>query len=800
MYRSKFSWIVNVACVIALMFMCAPVSAQSGFITGKITDAANGDALPGSNVVVRNLQGGFVTGASTNNSGAFEIKVPPGTYIVEATYIGYADRSQQAQVVFDETTTIDFALSPAALTSDPLVITAGRRAEKVSEASANIQVIEPKTIEMAQEPTVFGIMKDTPGIDYFETGMGQQQINARGFYSPFTGNMLVLVDNRLTALPGIGGNFGPVLGTSKEDIKQVEVIVGPNSALYGANASQGVVNIITKDPREYSGHNVTFSAGNRSMLRLGARSSAVLNNKFAYKVAVDRYSADDFESYVNPLTDTQTSGDDPLSDDPDFGISNVVFNGSLYFYPSDGTTISYTGGIANANFINQSNIGRLQVDDFRLWYHQVRLNVDQLFGLGSLFVQGYITENTAGDTYSLEDRKALQLQGVLDNATINKLTTFIDKPQRIDLELQHNFSLGAKHFFTWGAQYRDTKPNSEGTFLSDGPNGEKIEIKETAVYAQYENEVLPNTRLTFTGRYDNNDTFGDQFSPKFAISHRYKSHNFRASFNKGFASPPIQPAFALSFIGAHPSGLDLWLRGAHDGFTLLNVNDGSTVKISALKPVESTGFEVGYKGAFANRAVFDITAYTTKYEDFISAPILINDPANGLFVLDANGQPMIELTLSYINFGEVRITGIDAGGEVLLSDNFSVHAAASLLNIDSFKKVPTSIQATPGTNAPETTIKGGFRFTNWLKHGTIAQVAFRHVESYTFIGAQAYARGEIPTYTVVDFDLDIPLQLNQQLDANVGLVVKNLFDNDHIELPGAPKLGLLISGYLTLRY
>jgi len=803
MVRSMFKSFLLVVLVLAITpatVLCAGSNATAGSISGRVVVSGTGETLPGSNVIVRSQQGEFLSGQSTDSNGKFQFKdLLPGVYVVEVTFIGYGAESKQVEVIAKQNTEITFAMKEAALISDPLIVTAGRRAEKVSEASANIQIVEPKAIEMSQEPTVFGMMKSVPGIDYFETGMGQQQINARGFYSPFTGNMLVLVDYRVTTLPGIGGNFGPLMGTSKEDIKHVEVIVGPNSALYGANASQGVVNIITKDPRESAGHSVTFAAGNRSMFRVAARSSAVINSKFAYKIAAERYTANDFESYVNPLTDSSTTKEDPLSDDPNFNIKNWVANGSLYYYPSASTRISYTGGFANANFVNQSNIGRLQVKDFRLWYHQVRVNFDQFFGLGSLFVQGYYTADDAGDTYSLEDRKALELDGRLDEATIKKLTTFVDKPKRYDLELQHNFSIGSKNFITWGAQYRDIRPNSEGTFLSDGPKGEKIKIKETALYAQYENEMLPNTRLTLTGRYDNNDTFGSQFSPKAAIQYRFKGHNFRFSYNKGFASPPIQPAFALSFLGMHPSGLQMWLRGAHAGFSLLNIHDGSTSKIEALKPVISRGFELGYKGTFADRLLIDITAYTTKYKDFISSPILINNPAAGIFVLDENGQPRTEITLSYINFGEVQIRGLDAGAEYLVNNHFSLRGAVSLLHFGDFKNVPAQVPGSPSHNAPETTAKGGIVFTDWLKPGSRAQLALRHVESYTFIGAQPYNRGTVPTYTVVDLDLDVPVTLGSTLNANVGVNVKNLFDNKHIELPGAAELGLLVNGYVTFR-
>lgn len=803
MIQSKCKWLFIAASVVVLLCMQMPVSAQTTSISGKITDAANGDGLPGSNVVVVNQQGTFIGGASTDKNGNYEItKLAPGSYIVKASFIGYSEQSRQVNLSVDGATNINLSLTESPITSDPLVITAGRRAEKVSEASADIQVVEPKTIQVSQEPTVFGIMKETPGVDYFETGLGQQQINARGFYSPFTGNMLVLVDNRLTTLPGIGGNFGPVLGTSKEDIKQVEVIVGPNSALYGANASSGVVNIITKDPREYSGQSVTFSAGNRSMFRVGGRSSAVINKRFAYKVSADRYTANDFTSYVNPTNDTPAKKNDPLSDNPNFNISNWVVNGSLYFYPNDYSQISYTGGYSNANYINMSNIGRLQVNDFHLWYHQLRLNFDNFFGFGSLFVQGYITQDNAGDTYSLEDEKLLELRG-LDTKTAKDLTTFIDKPKRYDLELQHNFTVKEKHLFTWGVQYRDIRPNSGGTFLSDGPNGERIKIKETGVYGQYENEMIPNTRLTFTGRYDDNDAFGSRFSPKVGISYRYLSHNFRFSYNEAFASPPIQPAFALSHIATLPpeqGGLDIWLRGAHNGFTLLNVANGSTSKIKGLEPADTKGFEFGYKGSFANRLILDITGYTTKYENFISSPIVINDPAGGLFVLDDTGAPRIEVTLSYINFGEVRIKGIDARAELILNNNVSINGSISLSDLGSFKNVPAAVQATPGTNSPDTRGQGGLRFSNWWKPGTFAELTFRYVDRFTFIGAQAYNRGEVPSYGVFNLNIDVPFKFQSFVNTNVGLSIKNLFDNKHIELPGAPELGILAAGYVSFHY
>ncbi len=803
MSTRRLLWLMGIAWLIWGIFNANLFAQQGAVVTGKVVSKSTGEALPGCNLVLRNLSGEVIGGTSTKEDGKYSFEnLSPGVYVLEASFIGYGNGVEQFKVLAGEQKEINFELTEVSFNTEAIVVTAGRRAEKISEASANIQVVANEEVEMSQEPTVFGMMKNVPGIDYFETGLGQQQINARGFTSPFTGNMLVLVDYRLTTLPGIGGNLGPALGTSKEDISRIEVIVGPNSALYGANAGSGVVNIITKDPRGGSGHSFTISGGNRSMYRAGFRSSALLNKYVGYKISGNIYHGHDFESYVDPTTDTPTTKDDPLSDDPDFNVDNTVLNGSLYLYPSNTTTISYTGGFANANYINQSNIGRLQVNDFRLWYHQVRINFDNVFGFGSMFLQGYYTADDAGDTYSLEDSKLLQLQG-LDKKNAIEKATFVDKPKRYDLELQHNFNVGLQNFFTWGVQYRKIEPNSEGTFLSDGPNGEKIKIEETGAYAQYENEMIPHIRLTLTGRYDNNSEFGDQFSPKLGISYGYKGHNFRVTYNEAFGSPPIQPAFARSFLGKLPpeqGGLELWLRGAHAGFTLINVATGKTQKIDKLQPTTTKGFEFGYKGNFNNRFLLDITGYSTKYQEFISSPLVINDPANGWFVVGPDGQPLIEVTLSYINFGEVTLNGVDVSGEWLITPNASISAAYSYADLGDFTNVPPSINSTPSFNTPFNKAKGSLKLRNWGVTGSIAELSARYVDSYKFVAAQRYNTGTVNSYVVFDFNAEIPVKLFEYGNTRIGINIKNLFNNKHRELPGGPELGFLGSGYVSFSF
>ncbi len=770
---------------------------QTAVLQGTVTDEATQDPLPGANIVISDIQGNAIHGAATDVDGTYRITgLTGGKYLVTCSYLGYAESHQTVELNPGDTKTLNFSLKEMPLSTDVVVITAGRKAEKASESLANIQVIEPQVVQVRQEPTLNGLLKTVEGVDYFETGLGQQQFQARGFYSPFTGNMLVLVDYRDMNLPGVGGTFGHALGILKDDVRQVEVIVGPNSALYGANASAGVVNIITNDPRRGPKHNITISAGNRSQSEISVYSTARIGKYFGYKLGVSRYQGREFESYVNAVTEQLTTKDDPLRDNPDFNVNRSIINGSFYFYPAQGIVVSYTGGYNTADFINQSNIGRLQIKDFRFWYHQVRATLENMPGLGSVFFQAYTTADDAGNTFNLRTEKLLELNGFSPETALEQ-AKFVDKPRRNAVELQHNFSISDRQSVTWGVQWKGTEPNSEGTYLDDAEN--KIKISETGLYFQYENRVTENLKVNVTGRYDKNDKFGSHFSPKVGVAYHYKTHNFRVVYNQAFNSPPIQPAFARSFITTHSSGLDIWLRGAYRGFSLQNVRTGKIVdKIKPLEASTTESVELGYNGVIANRLLVNATAYQSRYRNFISSPVIINDPANGIFALDNEGNPLLEITLSYINFGRVDIRGFDLGFQFVITPKLTAGVNYSYAEIGDFADVPTIIATVPQFNAPNRKWNGNIRFVDWWTPGTFAEFTYRYVQGFFFQGARPLNTGYVPDYAVVDFSMEVPIKMISFTNFAFGVTVNNLLDRQHIELPGSPTLGRLYRAYIRV--
>ena len=822
------------------LFLPLSVFAQDGGATikGKVIDA-NSEPVIYASVVLYNLTGDILRGVATDEGGEYVLdKITPGDYLLTITSVGYADNSKKVKII-DGPNTVDFEMEESMATLDAVTISGSRRAQRITESSTAIQVVDPKSIKTAKEPTTYGLLKGVAGVDYMETGLGQQQVNARGFTSAFTGGMLTLVDYRSVSLPGIGGVFGPAMAVNQNDIKQVEVIVGPNSALYGANAGQGVINIITKNPREYSGHSVTLRGGTRSQLGASFRSSLMLgtNRKFGYKLSGEYFQAEDFDQTTTFNTTLSNGVDTVLHTNPNNDIKNGTLSGALYYFPSENTEISASGGYSTANYVNQSNIGDLQIDGFSFYYGQVRANFGKFFNLGSAFIQANYTGDQLGDSYNLvavADRLADPSNDMTeDSLKVDEL--FVDKSKRFNVEFQNNFDINVDNIFTWGLQYTNTKPNSEGTFLSDGPKGNPIELNDFGAYLQYENDMVNNFGFFGSARYDYNDVFGGRVSPKIGLAFKPKNHNIRLVYNEAFGSPPIQPAFAKTDIATLvapplevapgvfiPSIPNEWvLRGAFEGFKLIDKDGNQVGEIEKLKPTIIKSFELGYKGLIANKLYVDATVYYSKYVNFLSSPQPITNPE---LIYDGSsiGAPDIEtgvgwrdlvfgggvpseiiyaegfgneFLLTYFNYGSVTQYGLDLGLTFQINKNWSVNGSYSYIKFNDFKDVPDFVTTTPNENTPNNKARFGVKYSN--KKGAFVELAGRWIETFLFVGAQSYQIGQVPSYVVLDLKGETPFFLKGLV---FGISINNLFDNQHIELPGTPELGFLGSAYFTYNF
>jgi iron complex outermembrane receptor protein len=241
---------------------------------------------------------GSTLGAVSGTSGRFRIlNVPAGTHEVRVQRIGQKVRTMSVSVRSGEEAALDVRLETAAVTLGGVVVSASRRSEKITDAPATITAIGPEILDMTVGNTFASALKEAKGLDFIQVGMTSVAINARGFNSSFNNRFLMVEDGRIAVLPENGLPVGSFTATPKVDLAGLEVIVGPGSALYGPDASNGVLSLTTKDPREFQGTTIEVTGGSRSYRDIQARYAGLTGN-LGFKVSGEYQAADDWENYL----------------------------------------------------------------------------------------------------------------------------------------------------------------------------------------------------------------------------------------------------------------------------------------------------------------------------------------------------------------------------------------------------------------------------------------------------------------------------------------------------------------------
>src|SRR6266550_1122614 len=149
------------------------------------------------------------------------------------------------------------------------VVTASARSSSETKSPASLTVITGDEIRMSGAATVPEILRRVPGVDIAEMNPSDTNVSIRGFNRRLANKVLVLVDGRSVYQDFLGGTFWPVIDVNIQDIDRIEVIRGPGSALYGANAFAGVVNIITRTGDEIAGARASVQAGDHRTFQGG---------------------------------------------------------------------------------------------------------------------------------------------------------------------------------------------------------------------------------------------------------------------------------------------------------------------------------------------------------------------------------------------------------------------------------------------------------------------------------------------------------------------------------------------------
>ncbi|NBC16680.1 MAG: TonB-dependent receptor [Bacteroidetes bacterium] len=781
--------------------------AQDGRITGSVWDADTDEPLPGANVLLEDTN----RGTSTTADGTYAIEnVPPGTYTLLARFVGYREATVEVTVRAGATTEQDILLEETVLLSEELVVTGSREAEKVLEAPVTIETITAENLETTGGGTFLSALSTLKGIDFVEVGINGQGISARGFNNHFNTRMLSMVDGRVAQLPGTGLPQGNFLPTAPLDVKSIEVVVGPASALYGPNAHTGVVNVITKDPWDQSGLSMFVRGGQRELLDGTFRAAGLVNQDLGWKVTGQYLEANDFEpdpessthfygTDTNPALEPVFEGD--LVDDLDgYRINSWKVDGSLYYRFSDWQLKGGYGFSENDNF-GLTNNGRNHIRDWQVQYQTLQLSNP------NWYAQVTRTENDAGDTYQLnavaQGAGAVmattgQSLDQVDLESLREANSFVDRGVLYDSEIQYRRDISDLTLIT-GVQYRNYQPDSDGTFLADA-NDEDIDATEFGGYLQLDYKTLDDRlRLVGAARVDDHSNYDTQISPKAAAVYTVApAQNIRVSYNRAFKSPTVLENNLFIPILAAP-GYYLNALGNIDGYVIKNPTGETVRTISALEPEEVNAAELGYKGVFANRVYVDVVGYYSWYQNFISPLSVVADGINTIPFEDDGTTPVtapaddaaLNGLLTYVNFGEAEIAGLDVGVNVYASDYLTLSGNVSLISLESFTLDESSAQDSLLLNIPETKLKGVVTLKDYGLDNYFVSVSGRWQAPYKFRSGYwdselFYDDGEVPSRFVLNLTAGYTIP---QYGLSIKASVTNLLDDEGVDVLGSPIRG-----------
>ena len=500
--------------------------AQGGKISGVVINDNDDEPLFRVTVVVRGVEPERKPiGVLTDERGRFGVPgLTPGIYTVSFSSISFQPHKVKITLYGSQSKMMIARLIPEKVISNPVLVSASRRPEKILDAPASVSVVEAREIEKNIALTPGDHVKGQPGVDNATTGLSQSNIVIRGFNNVFSGALLVLTDNRIARVPSLRYNAYGFIPVTDDDIERIEIVSGPGSALYGPNSASGIMHIITKSPFSSEGTNVSIGGGERNLILMSFRHAGSLKNRYGYKISGRYYSGNEWES-TDPYEPDSIRLFRPTVEGPryigqwkenrrDFELEkmSVDIRGDVII--GDDGYLIVNGGLNRAKGIELTSLGAAQADGWTYLYAQTR------FTYKDLFMQAFVNASDAGDTYLLRTGQMI-----------------IDKSKVYSWQIQHKYSSGERLSFIYGLDAIYTRPETESTI--NGRNEGDDDVNEYGIYLQSEFKLSDRIKLIGAGRADRHNRLeGVIFSPRAAALYQPNPHqNFRLTYNRAYSTP-----------------------------------------------------------------------------------------------------------------------------------------------------------------------------------------------------------------------------------------------------------------------
>jgi len=547
---------------------------------------------------------------------------------------------------------------------ETVVVSASKTEQQLVDAPATITVIGPRQLSLAPTSNYGDLLRNVPGLNITQISARDINVTSRSATSSLATSQLAVVDGRSLYQDFFGFTMYDFMPANLDEIKRIEVIRGPASAVWGANALNGVINVITKTPREMAGTSVVLGGGtfgrevdddgasNGGLWYVRGTHAQVIDDRWSYKISAGGYSS---EAFARPVGEIPNGTGTPYPAYGNAGTTQPKFDVRVDYDFADGRRLQFSGGMAGTDGIMHTGIGPFDIEP------------------GTLL--GYWKA-----TFTRQALKVQAFMNILDGDAANVLSVDptgqpigLDfNTKTFDVEVGDTRLVAGKHVLTYGGNLRANRFN-----LTIAP-GEDSRT-EGGLYLQ--DEFLATSRVHFSAgaRVDKFSSIdGTVFSPRLSVVLKPRDdQSVRVSYNRAFRAPSmVNNNLDTTIAEPLPLGLIPGVPPPLNTQTYL-------VPIRAvgnpdLEEEHLDAFEIAYTGNIRDRASVSAAFYYTKFADQI---LFTQVDEWGPFE-PPPGWPLPGLVwaglylqgirfpsdFTYRNLGEVTDKGLELGIDGLITD------------------------------------------------------------------------------------------------------------------------------------
>ena len=456
------------------------------------------------------------------------------------------------------------------------VTSVSRRSQKLTQIPSAVFVITQDDIRRSGATNIPDALRMAPGVQVERIGTDKWADSVRGFNGRFANKLQVLIDGRSVYSPMLSSVLWEQQDTLMEDIERIEVIRGPAATVWGINAVNGVINIITKKAADTQGTLLTAGGGSFEQGVMGARYGGKINEDTPFRVYAKGFTRDHTTALSGENANDQWhSARGGFRVDHSRGIDQLTLQGDIF--------ANSVGDLLNTGTSGFSSVSANQIRGHTEGGH-VRFRWDRAYS----------------------ERSSIMLQTYYDRVNSEVLPVGKYDAESFDVDFQHRFPLLNKHDLTWGANYRLYHNNVFDTALTQLHPHQRTNHVYSAFLRDDIALIPERLSLTLGTRLDHNDFTGLEVQPNARLMWTPNTENsIWVAVSRAVRTPSraendgtvnIPQAQSLPGLSALPIPVMP---------TLFSNRDFQSEKLIA--------YELGYRHQFSPQASVDMTGFINDY-------------------------------------------------------------------------------------------------------------------------------------------------------------------------------------------